>query len=352
MNVRVIPVIIGIAPMLLFLALTLYRVQLGSVGWALAHADPIWIGSAIVAYAANLALRTRLWQNILHPFAPIPYRVANALLVGYGLKTILPARLGELFRTEFFKQTFNLSRVRALTSIVIERLFDVLTVVTFLGIGLLLTVTTRNGARIVMLHFGNRKCTLRGDFAGCALPSRYPLCRAFFRGFVRADGYDSEGLRASAHMSDVGDRDSNANDILARQPVSLVPRKAVAFTLKFADALVLIGLATLSPLVPSGPAYLGKLQFVYALAVEFSGGSCAAGVSAATLAQLCLLLPVALVATGLLIHGSGRLLSSLLNGHGSGAEAAGPWASGKDRPFEPRMKHSLVSRERRQCSPS
>ena len=41
MNVRVIPVIIGIAPMLLFLALTLYRVQLRSVGWALAHAERV-----------------------------------------------------------------------------------------------------------------------------------------------------------------------------------------------------------------------------------------------------------------------------------------------------------------------
>ena len=62
----------------------------------------------------------------------------------------------------------------------------------------------------------------------------------------------------------------------------------------------------------SGPAFLGTLQFAYALAIEFSGGSRALGIAAATLAQLCLLLPVAIVATGVLFHGSGSFLFSLL----------------------------------------
>jgi uncharacterized membrane protein YbhN (UPF0104 family) len=88
--------------------------------------------------------------------------------------------------------------------------------------------------------------------------------------------------------------------------------KAVGVALGFADTLVLVGLASLSTLVPSGPAFLGTLQFAYALAIEFSGGSRALGIAAATLAQLCLLLPVAIVATGVLFHGSGRFLFSLL----------------------------------------
>ncbi len=90
----------------------------------------------MIAYAINLSLRTWRWQIILRPVAAIPYPiVARALLVGYGLNTIMPARLGELFRAEFFKKTFGLSRIWGLTSIVIERLFDGLTVVTCLGIG-------------------------------------------------------------------------------------------------------------------------------------------------------------------------------------------------------------------------
>jgi uncharacterized membrane protein YbhN (UPF0104 family) len=117
MNVRVAQIITGLVCTIFFLALALYRVQLGSVGSALAHANPAWIGAAIVAYAVNLSLRTRRWQIILRPVAAIPYRVVGrALLVGYGLNTIMPARLGKLFRAEFFKRSFGLSRVCALTS--------------------------------------------------------------------------------------------------------------------------------------------------------------------------------------------------------------------------------------------
>jgi len=77
MNVRVVQIITGLACTFFFLALALSRVQLGSVGSALTHANPTWIGAAIVAYAVNLSLRTRRWQIILHPVAAVPYRVVG-----------------------------------------------------------------------------------------------------------------------------------------------------------------------------------------------------------------------------------------------------------------------------------
>ena len=151
MNMRVIQIGIGLACTFFFLALALYRVQLGHVGAALAHADPRCIGAAVAAYAVNLSLRTRRWQIILRPVATIPYRVVGtALLVGYGLNSIMPARLGELVRAEFFKKNFGLSRIWGLTSIVIERLFDGLTVVACLGVCLFLSARTRQGADIVI----------------------------------------------------------------------------------------------------------------------------------------------------------------------------------------------------------
>ena len=87
---------------------------------------------------------------------------------------------------------------------------------------------------------------------------------------------------------------------------------AVGLSLGFADTLTLVGAATLSTLVPSGPAFLGTLQFAYALVIEFAGGARELGIAAATLAQFCIFLPVALVATGILLHGSGSLLYGVL----------------------------------------
>ena len=88
--------------------------------------------------------------------------------------------------------------------------------------------------------------------------------------------------------------------------------KAVGLGLGFADTLVLLGVVSLSTIVPSGPAFIGTLQFAYALAIEFAGAPRAIGVAAATLAQLCILLPIALAAVGVLVHGSGSALLACL----------------------------------------
>jgi uncharacterized membrane protein YbhN (UPF0104 family) len=108
--------------------------------------------------------------------------------------------------------------------------------------------------------------------------------------------------------------------------------KAVGLALDLADLLILVGLASLSTLVPSGPAFLGTLQFAYALTIQFAGGPRAVGIAAATLAQLCLLFPVALIATGLLTQGSGRLLLSLLKRRSLDAQTTGPHAGGAAGP--------------------
>jgi hypothetical protein len=66
------------------------------------------------------------------------------------------------------------------------------------------------------------------------------------------------------------------------------------------------------------------LQFAYALAIDFSGGSRALGIAAATLAQLCILLPVGIIGVAILVHGSGSLLFSLLYKRYSDNAAASP----------------------------
>jgi len=151
LKIRIVQIILGLACTFFFLALTLYHVPKDSVAASLANADPIWIGAAMLVYTADLALRAWRWQIILRPVTEVPYpALAKALLVGYGLNAILPARLGELFRAEFLKTSFGLDRASALTSILIERLFDGLMVLACLAIGLLLAAATRQNAAVLI----------------------------------------------------------------------------------------------------------------------------------------------------------------------------------------------------------
>ncbi len=315
MNFRVIQLVIGLGCTLFFLALTLYRVELGAIGAALAGANPLWIGLAMLLYAANLALRTWRWQLILRPVAAIPYPiVARALLVGYGLNTLMPARLGELFRAEYFKKTYGLSRVWALTSIVIERLFDGMTVVTCLGVGLFLAAATGQNAGI-LINIMVTGSVLFGIIllaAFCFSGSIMPRVLGRFPGLSAQMAMVQRGFEI-LHTWRMAEVIVITLIIYVPDALSLwCLVKAVGLTLGFGDALVLVGAASLSTLVPSGPAFLGTLQFAYALAIEFAGGPPAVGIAAATLAQLCLLLPVAIAAAGILTHGSGSLIYSLL----------------------------------------
>ena len=323
MNARLLQFTIGVACAVFFLALAFYRAPVAAVGATLARTDPFWLSAAVFAYAVNLALRAWRWQIILRGVAILPYStVARVLLVGYGLNTIMPARLGELLRAEFFNKTHGLRRVPVLTSIVVERLFDGLTVVGCLAIGLhfaartgrpaatLIDVVVAGGAVFfavlaVALGFGRLR------------PSRF--CRRF-------SGLADQLAAVECALAILRSRRSLAVAILTLiiylpDALSLwLVVKAAGLGLGLPDTLVLVGAASLSTLLPSGPAFLGTLQFAYVLAIESAGGPAAIGAAAAILAQLCILLPVAVIATLIFAGGSGGLL------YAGGANAASPTA--------------------------
>jgi uncharacterized protein (TIRG00374 family) len=326
MNARLIHLVIGLACTLFFLTVAFYRVQLGEVSAALASADPVWISAAMLVYAANLALRAWRWQVILRPVAAIRYPiVARALLVGYGLNAIMPARLGELFRAEYFKKTFGLSRFWGLSSIVIERLFDGITVICCLGVGLLFAAAAQPNAGLLfnMLLTGAGLFGLMLFAAFYLSGSMMPRVLRRFPGFAARMASVQQGFKILRTWRTL---EVSAFTLMIYIPDALslwCLVKAVGLTLGVSDTFVLVGAASLSTLVPSGPAFLGTLQVAYALAIEFAGGARALGIAAATLAQLCLLLPLALIASGILFHGSGVVLYDIITRSQSDGGRAG-----------------------------
>ena len=313
MNIRTIQIVVGLACTLFFLALALYRAPLEAVGAAIASANSIFIAAAMCVYAVNLSLRAWRWQIILRPVASISYSsVGKALVVGYGLNAIMPARLGELFRAEFVKKDLGLSRASTLSSIVVERLFDGLTVIGCLGLGLLLATRQDMAALVNVLVIAS---ALFGVILLAALCLAGPgTCLSF----VRSPRLSAQLMMVRQALHILRTRRIVAVALLTlfiylpdTLSVWLIV-KAIGLQLGFADTLVLLGAASLSTLLPSGPAFLGPLQFAYALVIEFAGAPAAVGIAAATLAQFCLFLPVGVVATAVLYHRSGSLLRTAL----------------------------------------
>jgi uncharacterized membrane protein YbhN (UPF0104 family) len=317
---HVFQILIGLSCACLFLALALYRAPLGAVQTVLAHTSPTWLDAAILAYAVNLALQAWRWQMILRPVAVITYPVvARVLVAGYGLNTIMPLRLGELFRAEFFKKTCGLPRVPVLTSIVVERLFDGLAVVACLGAGLMLAAHTRQPATALFEVLGAGGA-LFGVLLLIALGLGGPRVSRLFAGSPRVAALMIAIREGLAIL-----RTRRMQSIAILTLVIYLPDalslwcivKALGLQLGFADTLVLLRAASLSTLLPSGPAFLGTLQFAYVLALEFAGAQAPIGIAAATLAQFLLLLPVAIVAIAIFAHSSGNALHATFARHGA-----------------------------------
>lgn len=118
---------IGFAISLVALYLTLRNVRFGDLADSVAAAEPVWALPATVFFAATLWGRAWRWAQLMEgaPFWP----TMHALNVGYMLNCTLPFRVGELARAYVIGARTPISMTRALSSVVVERVLDLATVV-------------------------------------------------------------------------------------------------------------------------------------------------------------------------------------------------------------------------------
>ena len=125
---------IGIVISLVCLVLVLWNIDYRDVLTALAQANYAWLIPSSLLLAGTIASKVLRWQ-LLFPGDRSRIRrgkLLAALMISYALNTILPARLGELARAYVIGQTENLSKSLALSTIVVEKVLDVLTLLLFL----------------------------------------------------------------------------------------------------------------------------------------------------------------------------------------------------------------------------
>ena len=124
---------IGIIVSLLFISILFYRIDLGDIVDSLRNADYIYIIPAIFLYFVSVGFRTLRWQLLLAHMKNIPLaRLYPVVIVGYMANNLLPIRLGELVRSYYLGQREHISKSAGLATILVERVFDGLTLLFFL----------------------------------------------------------------------------------------------------------------------------------------------------------------------------------------------------------------------------
>ncbi len=125
---------VGIVISLVCLVLVLWNVDYREVLDALGRANYAWLVPAAVPFVGTIASKVLRWQ-LLFPGDHSRIRrgtLLSALMISYALNTILPARLGELARAYVIGESENLSKSLAVSTILVEKVLDVLTLLLFL----------------------------------------------------------------------------------------------------------------------------------------------------------------------------------------------------------------------------
>jgi uncharacterized protein (TIRG00374 family) len=124
---------IGFLVTALFTYLVVRKVDMDAAAEALRDSNPLFLLPAFGALAVAVFLRAVRWRFLFDRATRPPLgAVVDALLLGYLFNNLLPARAGEAARVVALHRSSGSSRAQVAATVVVERAFDVITLVVLL----------------------------------------------------------------------------------------------------------------------------------------------------------------------------------------------------------------------------
>jgi uncharacterized protein (TIRG00374 family) len=141
---------------LVFLALAFRKVEWSEVLQAWSGARPTWMVAGLLLLVLAWWVAAVRWKVILHPAPQV--RIMDTfsfITIGYLANTILPLRLGDLARATLMGRRRRIGISRALGSMALERLMDIITLLFFiLLLSLLMEIPSLVKAGLVTMAGG------------------------------------------------------------------------------------------------------------------------------------------------------------------------------------------------------
>jgi uncharacterized protein (TIRG00374 family) len=274
---------VGIPISLLFLLVAFRGQDPAEIRDSLARVNWRYLPLALILLYTGIAVRAYRWHVLLRPVSNIPTRdVFPILIVGYAANNVLPLRTGELVRAWALGQRYGVRKTAALATIAVERLFDGLTMLLFIGgsaavIGL--TAELQHVALVAAVVFLGALLGMAVLLAGGALRDR--LLRLALAPLPDALAARAERM-ADSFLAGLGVL-SRRRDLALVALTSIVAWSfeastywmvARAFGDPLAAAMTPVGaflttaIGNLATLVPSGPGYVGTFEAGVLLALN------------------------------------------------------------------------------------
>lgn len=129
---------LGVVISLGLLAFVFYGTDLNAIGNAFRTANYIYLLPAVALYFIGVGMRAARWHFLLRSLKALSmWRLFQVTVIGYMVNDLLPLRLGELARAYILGETEGLGKTSVLVTIVLERVFDGVTMLLFIGVAAL-----------------------------------------------------------------------------------------------------------------------------------------------------------------------------------------------------------------------
>jgi glycosyltransferase 2 family protein len=143
---------LGFAISIVFLYIAFREQDFALIWESLTAAEYRWLIPAMGAYFLGVTIRAARWHYLLRAVQNIPARrLFPIVVIGYMANNILPLRAGELVRSYALSARFQVRKSSSLATIAIERIFDGLTMLSFLLVASLTVALTTNLRNVALL---------------------------------------------------------------------------------------------------------------------------------------------------------------------------------------------------------
>lgn len=136
---KLLQLIIGISIAAFFIWLIFRKINLEEIKQAFVGANLSWVMAALAAFAVGYVCRIERWRLMLQRDNPVLSwsNCAGPLLASIAANNILPFRAGDVLRALAFNRRLGISAGIAITTLFVERLLDLLMLLTLLGVALI-----------------------------------------------------------------------------------------------------------------------------------------------------------------------------------------------------------------------
>lgn len=299
--------ILGVGVSILCLFVIVRQVDFADVADALAAFEWPFLIFGVASLAVGYILRISRWSLLLRATgaATTPWNCAAPFLGSIALNNVLPFRIGDVIRALVFPKAMGITKTVATSSLLIERLIDVMTLLVCLAVGLFAVQTL------------DIPSPLLDAAVVLAIVGSFALIFSIL--FSTNIGLFFDRLSAPNHA---GETDGRLNKVYAlvggllqnfgamSQPRVLLSVIALSLLVWVSEAglfyfvllgfgfeagpslaLLVMSIATFATLVPSSPGYVGSFHLAAFMAISLVGGSATQAGSYAVLVHLALWLP-------------------------------------------------------------